>query len=96
MTEPAAKFDALIHAPIRLQVCGFLNELQEVEFQRLRDEIDISDSVLSKHLKSLEDAGYVYILKKLDNGRVRTWVSLSPEGMKAFNGHVLALKAIIG
>jgi len=91
-----ANFDNVIHAPNRLQICAVLAEIAELDFKQLKQQLDVSDSVLSKHLKSLEDAGYVYILKKLDNGRVRTWVSLSPEGMKAFNGHVLALKAIIG
>jgi DNA-binding HxlR family transcriptional regulator len=33
--------------------------LQEAEFQVLRDELGVSDSVLSKHLKQLEDAGHV-------------------------------------
>jgi hypothetical protein len=32
-----AKFDSVIHAPNRLQICAFLAPLQEAEFQVLRD-----------------------------------------------------------
>ena len=90
-----AKFDNVIHAPSRLQICAILAELAEVDFQQLKQQLNVSDSVLSKHLKSLEETGYIFILKKLDKGRVRTWLSLTDTGHTAFNAHVLALRAII-
>jgi DNA-binding MarR family transcriptional regulator len=89
-----ASFDALIHAPNRLQICAFLCPVQEAEFQVLRDELEVSDSVLSKHLKQLEDAGYVKFRKAAVNGRQRLWASLTVAGRKAFVGHVKALKRI--
>jgi len=46
----------------------FLTPLQEVKFQVLRDELGVSDSVLSKHLKQLEEAGYVAFRKGAVNG----------------------------
>lgn len=90
------KFDSLIHAQNRLQICAILAAIAEMEFKVLREQLDVSDSVLSKHLKSLEDAGYVVIVKRADMGRQRTWLSLSATGLKAFNGHVTALQAIVG
>jgi len=88
-------FDALIHAPKRLQICAVLAPLKEVEFKLLRERLAVSDSVLSKQLKALEDAGYVILNKRTENGRQRTWVSLSREGRIAFSGHVKTLKEII-
>ena len=41
MTKP--RFDNVIHAPNRLQICAFLAPLQEAEFQVLRDELNVSD-----------------------------------------------------
>ena len=35
----------------------------EAEFSLIRDTVRVSDSVLSKHLKALEDAGYVALRK---------------------------------
>lgn len=91
-----AVFDELIHAPNRLKICALLAPVASLEFSVLREHLDVSDSVLSKHIKPLEEAGYVVINKSASEGRVRTWLSLSPAGRKAFKGHVDALKEIVG
>ena len=90
------KFDPLIHAPNRLQICALLAPNDAVEFSTLKDQLGVSDSVLSKHIKALEDADYVFGEKRLHNGRPRTWLTLTKPGREAFNGHVAALKAIVG
>ena len=91
-----AKFDTLIHGQNRLQLCAMLALAAEIEFKVLREKLDVSDSVLSKHLKSLEEANYVRLTKRKDMGRQRTWLSLSAEGRKAYSGHVKALQEIVG
>lgn len=91
-----AVFDELIHAPNRLKICALLAPVASLEFGTLRTQLDVSDSVLSKHIKPLEEAGYVVINKSASEGRVRTWLSLSTKGRKAFKGHVEALKEIVG
>jgi DNA-binding MarR family transcriptional regulator len=87
-------FDAVIHAPNRLQICALLAPLEEAEFQMLRETIGISDSVLSKQIKQLEDAGYVKMRKGAANGRPRTWIRLTGRGRQAFAAHVAALREI--
>ncbi len=91
-----SRFDNIIHAPNRLQICAFLVQLDEAEFQLLRDELVVSDSVLSKHIKQLEKFGYLKLRKSTVNGRQRTWVYLTGEGRQAFNNHVKELKRIVG
>ena len=91
-----AKFDALIHAQNRLQVCAMLAASAEIEFKVLREKLEVSDSVLSKHLKSLEEANYVVLAKRTDMGRQRTWLYLSAIGRAAYNSHVKALQEIVG
>lgn len=88
MSEPV--FDAVIHAPGRLQICALLSAA-EAEFATIRDTIQVSDSVLSKHVKMLEEAGYVAVRKAPFAGRQRTWLSLTATGRKAFAGHVAEL-----
>jgi DNA-binding MarR family transcriptional regulator len=92
MTSP--QLDTVIHAPNRLRICAFLTPLQEAEFQILRDELGVSDSVLSKHLKQLEEAGYVKFRKGAVNGRQRMWAALTKPGRKAFVAHVAELTRI--
>lgn len=94
MAKP--RFDTVIHAPNRLQICAFLAPLQEAEFQVLRDELKVSDSVLSKHLKQLEEAGYVRFRKGAVNGRQRMWATLTTTGRLAFAEHVEELQRLAG
>jgi DNA-binding MarR family transcriptional regulator len=89
-----SQFNAVIHAPNRLQICAFLSPVQEAEFQVLRDELNVSDSVLSKHLKQLEEAGYVTFRKGAVNGRQRVWAKLTKSGRRAFASHVGELKRL--
>lgn len=90
------RFDPTIHAPGRLQICGILSAAEEAEFAMIRDTLEVSDSVLSKHLKQLEEAGYVAARKAAHGGRQRTWLSLTPQGRGAFAAHVAELTRLAG
>ena len=90
------EFNTIIHAPIRLQICALLAPLEEAKFRILREELNVSDSVLSKHIKQLEEAGYVKQNKRKAGDRQQTWVQLSGTGRKAFKAHVEALKQLVG
>lgn len=87
-------FDPLIHAPGRLQICAILSAA-EAEFAVVRDAIKVSDSVLSKHVKALEEAGYVAVRKAAFEGRQRTWLSMTSKGKKAFAAHVAELERLV-
>ena len=55
-----ARPDPLIHPITHLSICGLLAAgAHWVEFAALRDAAGISDPVLSKQSRVLEDAGYV-------------------------------------
>lgn len=88
-------FDPVIHGPHRLRICATLDSVREAEFAILREVTGVSESVLSKQVKILEDAGYVTTSKGTRDRRVRTWASLTRQGKKAYKQHVAALKAIV-
>ena len=69
---------------------------EEAEFGLLRERLRVSESVLSKQVKALEEAGYVAIRKASRDGRVRTWARHTAAGRAAYRGHVAALRAIVG
>lgn len=89
-----AQFDELIHAPNRLKICALLASVEEAEFRILQEAIGVSDSVLSKQIKLLEEAGYIKIRKKVVKTGKRTWVSLTTAGKKAFTGHAKELQRL--
>lgn len=93
MTTPA--FDPIIHAPHRLRICAVLATVSQAEFAVLREATEVSESVLSKQVKALEDAGYVKVSKAARDGRVRTWASFTSRGRRAYEGHVAELRAIV-
>lgn len=88
-------FNATIHAPNRLQICAFLAQVKEVEFKTIKQYLEVSDSVLSKHLKTLEEAGYIYLDKRNLDGRPRSWIGFTNEGKLAYEGHVAELRALL-
>ena len=90
-----AGLDPLIHAPTRLQVVTTLSAVSEAEFATLRAVLEVSDSVLSKHVSALADAGYVRSRKGVQAGRRTTWIGLTRTGRKALREHVAALRRLI-
>ncbi|NIJ22361.1 DNA-binding MarR family transcriptional regulator [Sphingomonas naasensis] len=94
MSAPA--FDPVIHPPTRLQVMAVLVNIDEAEFATLRGMTQVSDSVLSKHLAALVEAGYVKLRKATTAGRQRTWAGATRAGRAAFARHVDALKQLAG
>jgi DNA-binding MarR family transcriptional regulator len=91
-----AQFDELIHPSTRLSIVALLAAANWVDFAFMRDELSLSDSALSKQLSTLEDAGYVQIDRPVSDRRRRVRASLTATGRKAFEGHVAALRKIVG
>jgi DNA-binding MarR family transcriptional regulator len=91
----AARFDELIHPSTRLSLVALLAAADWAEFAFLRDQLDLSDSALSKQLSTLEEAGYVHIDRPLRDRRRRVRARLTAAGATAFQGHVAALREIV-
>lgn len=92
----AARFDDLIHQSTRLSIMSLLVPADWVEFAFIRDQLELSDSALSKQLSTLEEAGYVTLEQIVGQGRRRVRARLTPAGRSAFDGHVAALREIVG
>jgi DNA-binding MarR family transcriptional regulator len=91
-----ARFDELIHPSTRLAIVALLAATDWVDFAFMRDELDLSDSALSKQLSTLEDAGYIAIERPVSDKRRRVRARLTTAGRRAFEGHVAALREIVG
>jgi len=89
------RFDETVHAPHRLRTCALLAAVDSMEFGAVRDELGVADSVLSKQLKVLVDAGYVATSSsRAETGRPRKWLTLTGAGRRAFAGHMAALREL--
>jgi DNA-binding transcriptional ArsR family regulator len=72
-----------------------LAQAQQAEFARLKELTGTSDSVMSKHLSALADAGLIKLTKATSGGRQRTWAAITRTGRTTFNHHVAALQKIV-
>lgn len=91
-----AKFDELIHPSTRLSIVALLAPADWIDFAFVRDHLRMSDSALSKQFATLEEAGYITIERPLEDKRRRVRVRLTAAGRKAFDGHVAALREVLG
>lgn len=91
-------FNEIIHAPLRLRICGLLRSVDQLDFAILRDTLGVSDATLSKHLKALVAAGFAGSTKRVsatrNDSRRITWLHLTTAGKSAFDNHIRALKKI--
>ncbi|MEO5748162.1 MAG: transcriptional regulator [Ornithinibacter sp.] len=90
--SPHPVFDEVIHEPHRLRICALLVPSAGTDFGDVRDELGLSDSALSKHLKTLSAQGYTHLERSVRDGRQVTTVVLTAVGREALCGHVAELQ----
>jgi DNA-binding MarR family transcriptional regulator len=94
VSHPRHELDALLGHPVRYSIVALLAGAARAEFGYVRDQVEVSDSVLSKQVTALEEAGYVKVHKGFVGRRARTWLSLTREGRERFERHLAALRRI--
>ena len=94
MTHPRHDLDELLGHPVRFSMMALLVAAEKAEFAFVRDNVEVSDSVMSKQMSLLEDVGYVRIKKGFVGKRPRTWLSLTRKGREVFERHLKAVREI--
>ena len=64
-------------------------------FNELKEVLDITDGNLASHIKSLEGAGYVNVIKSFKNRKPNTNYEITTSGKDAFEAHLKALEEIL-
>lgn len=64
-------------------------------FNQLKEILEVTDGNLASHLKSLESAGYIAVIKRFKNRKPNTSYEITPEGAEAFENHLKALEEIL-
>jgi DNA-binding MarR family transcriptional regulator len=94
--HPRHELNDLFGHPVRFSIIALLAAADRAEFGFVRDQVEITDSMLSKQVSALEQAGYVKVHKGFIGKRTRTWLSLTAEGRRRFERHLAALRSIAG
>lgn len=90
--------DPTIHQPIRLKIMAALKPLppnEMLEFVRLKTIAGATEGNLGAHIGTLENAGYVQVIKDFNGKKPRTRVALTKQGRRAFEDYVAYLRDII-
>jgi DNA-binding MarR family transcriptional regulator len=84
--------DPLLHTPLRLAIVSHLMTHPQVSFTELKKYTEASSGNLSVQLKKLEEAQYLRIQKSFLDNYPHTQVSLTNQGIKAFENYIKNLK----
>jgi DNA-binding MarR family transcriptional regulator len=89
------KLDPLLHSELRLAVMSVLIDLEEAEFVYLREATGATAGNLSVQIDKLTSAGYIMVEKGYKGKKPQTICRISPEGLRAFEEYVEALKTYL-
>jgi len=87
--------DEVVHGRLRLGVLAALAEEGGASFPVLKARLKASDGNLASHLRTLQDAGYVWIEKRFEADRPVTRVVLSEAGRQAFHFYLEAMARLV-
>ena len=91
--------DPIIHAQARLRIMAALSTLapeEQISFPRLQELLGMTAGNLSTHLRKLEDAGYVDVMKTHKGRTPVTYIALTTRGRRAFEDYTDTLRHLLG
>lgn len=80
---------------VRLGIMSMLLVNDWVEFNTLKEMLELTDGRLASHIKSLEENKFIQIRKIFVGKKPQTSYAATAKGKKAFNDHLDALEALL-
>ena len=80
---------------IRLGIMSALMVNEYLDFNTLKELLDVTDGNLASHLKSLDKSKYVVFKKEFLDRKPNTKYSVTEEGKKAFIKHINAIEQLL-
>ncbi len=96
MKNPIENLNKIFDSRIRLGIMSALVVNSSVNFNELKELLDITDGNLASHLKTLEESVFVKVQKGFIGRKTNTTYSITRAGEKAFKQHLEALEKMIG
>jgi predicted ArsR family transcriptional regulator len=94
--NPYAALDKIFHEPNRLAIVSALCNSQDgMTFHQLKQECELTDGNLSRHLQSLQSARMIRIKKTFVKNRPQTTIYLTDRGRSEFVQYLQALEEVL-
>ena len=95
MKNPINGLNKVFDNRIRLGVMSILMVNEEINFNDLKQMLEVTDGNLATHLVNLEDNGYIKVHKGFVGRKTNTTYAATKAGQKAFSDHITALDSMI-
>ena len=80
---------------VRLGIMSLLMVNDAIDFNSMKETLQLTDGNLSSHANALENAGYINVAKSFAGKKPVTTYSATAEGRTAFREHIDALEALL-
>ena len=87
--------DEVIHGRVRLGIMAYLAGADSADFATLKARLQLTDGNLSVHLRKLEEAGYIEIIKSFVGRKPLTQARVTRQGRAAFDRYLAAMSALV-
>ncbi|PVD52126.1 transcriptional regulator [Terrimonas sp.] len=95
MKNPIENLNKVFDSRIRLGIMSSLMVNEELNFNQLKEIVEVTDGNLASHLKNLEENGYIKVQKGFIGRKTNTTYSVTKAGEKAFKSHLDGLEQMI-
>jgi DNA-binding MarR family transcriptional regulator len=95
MKHPIQTFNKAFENRIRLGIMSALSVNDYVDFNSLKELLDVTDGNLAGHARALEELAYIQMEKTFIGRKPNTRYSITVEGRAAFEQHLHTLEKIV-
>lgn len=95
MNNPIQHLNKIFDSRIRLGIMSAVMVNDAVNFNELKELLQITDGNLASHLKTLEENNYIQVQKGFIGRKTNTTYAVTQQGQLAFKAHLAALEAMI-
>ena len=89
------RIDEVIHGRVRLGIMAYLSGVGSADFNELKIRLQATDGNLSVHLRKLEEAGFVEVVKSFQGRKPLTRATMTEAGRDAFVGYLDAMSSLV-
>lgn len=95
MKDIITHINKLLESRIRLGIMSLLMINEKMDYNSMKDSLNISDGNLANHIWALEREKYISVKKSFEGRKPKTVYSVTAGGKKAFRDHLDALEKLL-
>jgi DNA-binding MarR family transcriptional regulator len=93
--NPFDNLDRVLEHRVRLQIMSVLVTEDALDFNSLKELLNVTDGNLASHIKALEKEKYVSVNKSFVDRKPNTRYRITEKGKSSFKKHLDALEEVI-